>query len=59
MAAQYGVSREVQDEFAAASHAKAAAAQAAGRFREEIVPVETILKDPKTGGWVGGRGRSG
>lgn len=49
VAAQYGVSREVQDKFAAASHAKAAAAQAAGRFRDEIVPVETKLKDPKTG----------
>ena len=25
------------------------AAQAAGKFREEIVPVQTVLKDPKTG----------
>ncbi|GAB4821728.1 hypothetical protein N2152v2_008774 [Parachlorella kessleri] len=49
VAAQYGVSREVQDQFAADSHAKAAAAQAAGRFKDEIVPVETVLKDPKTG----------
>lgn len=31
------------------SHALAAAAQAAGRFKDEIVPVQTVLKDPKTG----------
>lgn len=49
VAAQFGLSRQVQDEFAARSHAKAAAAQAAGKFKEEIVPVDTILKDPKTG----------
>lgn len=34
------VSREQQDEFAAASHRKAVAAQAAGKFTTEIVPVE-------------------
>lgn len=39
VARQYGVSREEQDEFAAASHRKAAAAIAEGRFDEEIVPV--------------------
>ena len=33
----------------ARSHALAAAAQAAGKFRDEIVPVQTVLKDPKTG----------
>ncbi|KAI7840879.1 hypothetical protein COHA_005409 [Chlorella ohadii] len=49
VAAQYGVSRETQDKFAARSHALAAAAQAAGRFKDEIVPVQTVLKDPKTG----------
>ena len=59
VAAQFGVSREVQDAFAAASHAKAAAAQRAGKFKEEIVPVPTVLKDPKTGGWGGGGGRAG
>lgn len=41
--------RQVQDEFAAASHRKAAAAQAAGKFAAEIVPVRTKVKDPKTG----------
>ncbi|KAF8065777.1 PED1 [Scenedesmus sp. PABB004] len=49
VAAAFGVSRKVQDEFAARSHRKAAAAQAAGRFRDEIVPVATKVKDPKTG----------
>ncbi|MEP6781788.1 MAG: acetyl-CoA C-acyltransferase, partial [Gemmatimonadaceae bacterium] len=34
------ISRQRQDEFAAASHAKAVAAQKAGRFDAEIVPVE-------------------
>jgi acetyl-CoA C-acetyltransferase len=38
-AAQWGVSRAAQDEFAAASHQRAAAAQAAGVFAEEIVPI--------------------
>jgi acetyl-CoA acyltransferase len=33
-----GISREAQDEFALASHRKAAAAQAAGQFSREIVP---------------------
>jgi len=36
----YGVSREDQDRFAAASQQRAAAARARGRFAEEIVPVE-------------------
>ncbi len=39
LAAKYGLSREVQDSFAAASQNKAEKAIAAGRFRDEIVPV--------------------
>jgi acetyl-CoA C-acetyltransferase len=35
-----GITREQQDQFAAQSHAKAIAAQQAGRFRDEIVKVE-------------------
>lgn len=35
-----GISREMQDEFAAASHRKAVAAQEAGKFKAEIAPVE-------------------
>ena len=39
VAAKYGVSRQRQDEFALASHQKAAAARIAGKFNDEIVPV--------------------
>jgi acetyl-CoA acetyltransferase len=44
VAAKYGVSRETQDKFAAQSHARMAAAQQAGKFDREIVPVATKLK---------------
>src|SRR5260370_31181103 len=37
---RYGISREEQDAFAYRSHQNALSAQAAGRFDEEIVPVE-------------------
>src|SRR6478609_7150162 len=39
VAKKYGVTREQQDALALASQQKAAAAQEAGRFKEEIVPV--------------------
>lgn len=39
IAAKYGVSREDQDKFSFDSQTKTAAAQASGRFNEEIVPV--------------------
>lgn len=39
VAKQYGVSRSQQDEFAVASQNKAEAAQTAGKFKDEIVPV--------------------
>jgi acetyl-CoA acyltransferase len=39
VADRYGVGRERQDEFALASHQRAAAAAAAGRFDAELVPV--------------------
>jgi acetyl-CoA C-acetyltransferase len=39
IAAKYDVSRAEQDEFALESHRRAIAAQDAGRFRDEIVPV--------------------
>jgi len=38
---KYGVSREEQDTFSVRSHANALAAQEAGRFDDEIVPVDT------------------
>jgi acetyl-CoA acyltransferase len=40
VAQQYKVSREDQDAFALKSHEKALAALAAGRFKEDIVPIE-------------------
>ncbi len=40
VAEHYSVSREAQDEYAAASHQKAARAAAEGRFASEIVPVD-------------------
>ena len=43
LARRYEISRQAQEEFAVASHAKAAAAQGLGRFSEEIVSVT----DPK------------
>lgn len=39
VAAKWQITREQQDQFAAASQAKAAAAQAAGKFKDEIAPV--------------------
>jgi acetyl-CoA C-acetyltransferase len=52
-AAELGISREEQDEFAAASHNKTEAAAKAGKFEEEIIPIEvpgrkgkvTVFKD--------------
>jgi 3-oxoadipyl-CoA thiolase len=41
IAERYGVGRERQDEFALRSHQRAAAAQAAGRFADEIIPLAT------------------
>ena len=41
---QWGLTREELDEFAAASQQKAVAAQEAGKFDEEIVPVEVKKK---------------
>ena len=46
VAAKWKVSREEQDAFAVASHRKAAAAIAAGHFREEILPYEIASSVP-------------
>jgi acetyl-CoA C-acetyltransferase len=48
---RYGVSREAQDEYSAQSQARTAAAQQAGRFDDEIVPLPSIMKlqDKETG----------
>jgi acetyl-CoA C-acetyltransferase len=42
VAKKYEISRRDQDEFAAASQQKAEAAQKAGRFKSEIVPIEIV-----------------
>jgi acetyl-CoA C-acetyltransferase len=44
VAKKYGVSREQQDKLALGSQQKAAAAQEAGRFKDEIVPVSIAQK---------------
>jgi len=49
VAERYGVSRHDQDQAAVESHRHAAAAVAAGKFKHEIIPVETKIVDPKTG----------
>ena len=46
--AKYGISRQEQDEFAAESQQKTAAAQKAGKFKAEIVPVEIPAKKGET-----------
>ncbi|KAL5223851.1 hypothetical protein ABZP36_010490 [Zizania latifolia] len=49
VAKRFGITRMEQDQAAVESHRKAAAAVAAGKFKEEIVPVHTKIVDPKTG----------
>ena len=51
VATRYNVSREAQDEYALQSQMRTAAAQQAGKFDDEIVPVTTtmMVKDKETG----------
>ena len=49
VAERYKISREDQDAFALASHQKAAAAIAAGRFKEEIVPLTVVERTRANG----------
>ena len=51
VAQRYGVSREAQDEYALQSQQRTAAAQDAGAFDDEIVPMTAIMsvKDKETG----------
>jgi acetyl-CoA acyltransferase len=46
VARRYQISREDQDAFALASHQKAVAAQAAGRFVDELIPVTVVNSVP-------------
>ncbi|MXN66340.1 acetyl-CoA C-acyltransferase [Stappia sp. GBMRC 2046] len=51
VADRYGISREAQDEYAVRSQARTAAAQQAGAFDDEIVPLTTVMQvtDRETG----------
>lgn len=49
MAKARNITRASQDAFAAASFDKAVKAQAAGLFKEEIVPLKVKYEDPKSG----------
>ncbi|MGQ0585877.1 MAG: acetyl-CoA C-acyltransferase, partial [Gammaproteobacteria bacterium] len=51
VARRYGISKERQDEYGVQSQQRAAAAQAAGRFNDEIVPMKTLagVVDKNTG----------
>lgn len=51
MAKDRGISRAKQDAFAAKSYQKAAAAQKAGWFDEEIAPLKVKFEDLKTDEW--------
>jgi len=44
VAKKYGITREEQDAFAVRSHQKAAAAIQAGKFVDEIVPVDVVIR---------------
>ena len=46
VARHYKIAREDQDAFALASHQKAVAAQTAGRFEEELIPVKITTATP-------------
>jgi acetyl-CoA acyltransferase len=45
VARRFGITREMQDEYAYHSHRKAAAAIAAGKFVDEIVPLDVRIRD--------------
>jgi acetyl-CoA C-acetyltransferase len=51
VAERYGISREAQDEYALQSQQRTAAAQEAGKFKDEIVPLTStmLVKDKATG----------
>jgi acetyl-CoA acyltransferase len=58
LARTYGFTREQADEFSLASHQKALAAIAAGKFKDEIAPVEvscTYVEDSANGSAAGAR----
>ena len=61
LAKKYGITRQQADEFSFASHQKALAAIAAGKFKDEIVPVAvsyTVLEASANGSANGGKPRT-
>jgi acetyl-CoA acyltransferase len=52
IARQWGISRDQQEEFAVRSHRKAAAAQAEGRFKDEIVAIKQGNRSIDTDGCI-------
>jgi acetyl-CoA acyltransferase len=59
LAKKYGITREKADEFSLASHKKALAAIAAGKFKDEIVPVEVQSTVVANGtNWHGAKAKS-
>ena len=60
VAKRYGISRENQDEYALVSQQRTAAAQKAGRFDDEIVPMTTVMAvDDKETGEISKRRHAG
>ena len=49
VAREFGISRETHDRYALASHMRAAKAQAQGWTADEIVPINVLTRDVKTG----------
>src|ERR1700733_11016538 len=58
LARKYEISRQQADEFSVASHQKALAAISAGKFKDEIVPVEVRSTIVSNGDGRGGRAKT-
>jgi acetyl-CoA acyltransferase len=58
LARKYNITRQQADEFSLASHQKALAAIAAGKFKDEIVPVEVHTTVVSNGDGRGGRAKT-
>ena len=59
IAKKFGIAREQADQFAAESHKKALAAIAAGKFKDEIVPVEVKITALANGNGASASGKTG
>jgi acetyl-CoA acyltransferase len=59
LARKFGVTREQADRFSADSHKKALAAIAAGRFKDEIIPVEVKITAVPNGNGTSSKSKSG